>query len=443
MNRIAILALCFLVAAGPASAAALTGIGVAAAVRGMIRAQAPGQTVGREVSSGKPVFLNDHVTTGAGARMQILLLDQTTFTIGPNSDMVLDEFVYDPATGAGKVTAQITKGVFRFVTGKVAQRNPADMKVRLPVGTIGIRGTIVEGSVDGRNADIMLAGPGPDNNANERPGGITVTNAGGSTDIDASGFGTSIVNGGAPSVGYRFSPAQVGALQVGLNAGGTGGPDGASNGGGQNHASAGETSGQDTASGGVNFRTSAGDLVAQSGDTSNFAAQQTGPQSGSANGPSTWDQILAIPSGTGEYHFDGSYTGCTSCSSSPSTANGTFSSIIPVDFGSGQLGGNINGRQGSISLSGDVTDSVNINAVDYRSFAGALPAGTRAALTFTAANVPLTNSSGNFANTVFQFNNASGVAGGGATLTLVYKNTSTDASLAGTTTATKVAIPPL
>src|SRR5581483_7297571 len=96
------------------------------------------------IGSGQPLYLNDAVTTDAQGRLQVLLLDETVFTIGPNSSMVLDSFVYDP-NGSSKLSARILKGVFRFVTGKIAKKRPSDMEVKMPVGVIGIRGTIVAG----------------------------------------------------------------------------------------------------------------------------------------------------------------------------------------------------------------------------------------------------------------------------------------------------------
>jgi hypothetical protein len=117
-----------------------TRIGAAAAIHGAVyRVASDGRQ--EPITSGMQVSLNDHIVTGPGGHMQILLLDETVFTVGPDSDMTLDEFVYDPSTSAGKVTARITKGIFRFVTGKVARIDPEHMKVKLPVGTIGIRGT--------------------------------------------------------------------------------------------------------------------------------------------------------------------------------------------------------------------------------------------------------------------------------------------------------------
>jgi hypothetical protein len=76
------------------------------------------------------------------------LPDDTTFTVGPNSDMVIDKFVYDPDNTPRTIMASMSKGVFRWVTGRVAQKDPAQMKVKIPVGTIGIRGTDFETTVN-------------------------------------------------------------------------------------------------------------------------------------------------------------------------------------------------------------------------------------------------------------------------------------------------------
>ena len=143
-----------------ASAAPLN-IGVASAVRGAVNATAPG-AAGRVVETGKAVYSHDKITTGPEGKLQILLLDQTSFTIGANSEMELDEFVFDPATNVGKVSAKIVKGAFRFVTGKVARRDPASMQVATPVGTIGIRGTMTAGTVSSTEGTFVLLGPGPD-----------------------------------------------------------------------------------------------------------------------------------------------------------------------------------------------------------------------------------------------------------------------------------------
>jgi hypothetical protein len=118
-------------------------IGAAADVRGTVYwLTSDGRKI--LITSGTPVFLNTHIITEGDGHFQVLLLDETVFTLGPNSDMVLDEFVYDPNTNLGKVTASIAKGTFRFVTGKMSHKDPAASKVKLPVMVVGIRGTDFE-----------------------------------------------------------------------------------------------------------------------------------------------------------------------------------------------------------------------------------------------------------------------------------------------------------
>ncbi|UPT73288.1 MAG: FecR family protein [Elusimicrobiota bacterium] len=209
MRKLLALLLC---ASSPAQAATVN-IGVASAVRGAVKAVAPG-AAGRVVETGKPVYSHDKVTTGPEGKLQILLLDQTSFTIGPNSEMELDEFVFDPATNAGKVSAKIAKGAFRFVTGKVARRDPSAMQVATPVGTIGIRGTMTAGTVSETEGTFVLLGPGPENNADEKAGGITVKNDKGSTDVDTDGWGVTVKAGEAPSDPFQIPP---GALEGILN----------------------------------------------------------------------------------------------------------------------------------------------------------------------------------------------------------------------------------
>lgn len=200
--------------------------GVTAAVRGNVEIASAAGAVGKLVKSGEPVYLGNAIKSGPNSGLQILLLDQTTFTVGPNSEITIDKFVFDPQTGTGKVSASVAKGVFRFVTGKVAQTNPSDMEVKLPVGTIGIRGTIAMGSVDDGNgngsgngangnpsAQIVLVGPGRDLEGNNRPGGLNLTgNNGGTQNVNQPGFGSVFGQGGWGTPQF-FTPEMMGALQ--------------------------------------------------------------------------------------------------------------------------------------------------------------------------------------------------------------------------------------
>lgn len=153
--------------------------------------------VGRVVGSGKPVYLNDRLSTGDSERLQIRLLDGTLFTIGPNSRLVVDEFVYDPSEGVGRVSARVLEGVFQFITGKIGKKRPANMKVRLPASTIGINGTTVMGRVEPGRDTVVLS-----------TGAITVSNDAGLASLARAGDAVTVDAGRAPVAPFR-APATL------------------------------------------------------------------------------------------------------------------------------------------------------------------------------------------------------------------------------------------
>jgi hypothetical protein len=60
---------------------------------------------GSEIKIGKAIFFNERINTSGQGLVQVLLLDGSTFTVGPGSDLVIDKFVYDPRTNQGQMTA--------------------------------------------------------------------------------------------------------------------------------------------------------------------------------------------------------------------------------------------------------------------------------------------------------------------------------------------------
>jgi len=172
--------------------------GVSSAVRGDVKRISQGDAVGVAVASGDPIYRYDRITSGSDAGLQVMLLDETTLTIGPNSSITITEFVYDPSTGAGKVAAAIGNGFFRFVSGRVAHHNPTDMTVSLPVATIGVRGTIVFGETTETGAIVGLAGPGGENNTGDKVAGVDVITRDGTAQLRRTGWGAIVIPGVAP-----------------------------------------------------------------------------------------------------------------------------------------------------------------------------------------------------------------------------------------------------
>src|ERR1700687_4741201 len=101
-----------------------------------------------ELSIGKSIFYNERINTTGSGLGQVLLVDGSTFTVGPGSDLVIDKFVYDPNKKTGEVVASFSKGVMRFVGGKIS-KNDEGVTVKTPGGSLAIRGGMFQGSVNG------------------------------------------------------------------------------------------------------------------------------------------------------------------------------------------------------------------------------------------------------------------------------------------------------
>ena len=105
-------------------------------------------------SLGEQIFLEDKIQTSEDGRLQILLKDETTFTLGPNAELIIDKFVYDP--DVSNVEVSIKSGAFRFISGATASSGPDAVKLKLPKATLSIRGTEVIGDISPVGTQIIL-----------------------------------------------------------------------------------------------------------------------------------------------------------------------------------------------------------------------------------------------------------------------------------------------
>src|ERR1700712_1140958 len=114
--------------------AAAQSVGVASAVNQSALGTAPGAKP-RSMTLGDNIIHNQKIETNGKGLLQILLADGTSFTVGPNSSMSIDSFVYDPDAGTAKVAATLGKGAFRFIGGKTS-KSPDGVELNTPVGTV-------------------------------------------------------------------------------------------------------------------------------------------------------------------------------------------------------------------------------------------------------------------------------------------------------------------
>lgn len=126
-------------------------IGRAAAVRNQVEGVVNGAA--RPLAARDPLLLDQGVRTGAASTAQLLFLDETSMNVGPNSNLKLDRFVYDPDRSLNDIALSSSKGIFRFVSGS---SDPRSYHLKTPVATIGVRGTIYDTIVSDKEDIIIL-----------------------------------------------------------------------------------------------------------------------------------------------------------------------------------------------------------------------------------------------------------------------------------------------
>ena len=216
--RLAVLLGTFVAALGLASHAGLADlkVGIDSGVNPQATGIPPG-ALPRRLVLGQDILFNERITTEASGQTQVLFVDESTLSIGPNADMVIDQFVYDPNRGTGKMAASLTRGVFRFVGGKLSKQENAT-SFRTPAATIGIRGGVmlVDQASTGALTVIFVYGKG-----------VTVTGLNGvSQTIFRPGFEVTVSRPGAsPSDPAPAPPGAAAAMLAQLDgrAGASGG----------------------------------------------------------------------------------------------------------------------------------------------------------------------------------------------------------------------------
>ena len=155
---------------------------------------------GKKLNVGDPIYFGDTITTNEGGKSQILFVDQTVMTVGSNTELTIDEFVYDAENTDGKLLSTIKSGSVKILTGKISEKNPENLVVETPAGTIGTRGTEFKAAVDPETSKskILLIGPGPKNSLGLRPGAVEVSNAAGTVLLDKPYLFTEVNQNTAP-----------------------------------------------------------------------------------------------------------------------------------------------------------------------------------------------------------------------------------------------------
>ncbi len=161
----------------PTISFAQTGVGNAGKVVNQVSGAL--QSKVRKIALKDQVYQNEKISTGSSSATEIVFKDETKLTIGPDSDVVLDNFVYKPGPVSGSLIMTVSKGVMRFTTGKLSKTS---YLIKTPTATIGIRGTIFTVYVAANGATTVTV----------QAGAVSVSNAVGISQSVGVGQSTSV-----------------------------------------------------------------------------------------------------------------------------------------------------------------------------------------------------------------------------------------------------------
>ena len=148
-----------------------------------------------KLSNGSKIFFGDTVVSNNNSNAQILFLDQTILTLGEDTELTIDEFIYDPNSHEGSFVSNVKSGTVKFITGQISKKNPENLEVKFPSGTLGARGTEFIVLAENKNeSTVVLLGPGPENSLGMIPGNLILSDGISSVNITNPGFEATIKN---------------------------------------------------------------------------------------------------------------------------------------------------------------------------------------------------------------------------------------------------------
>lgn len=138
------------------------------------------------------VEMNDTIST-AKAKAELTFEDKTTVKLTEHSKMIIDDFVYDPKKGSGKLALNMALGTARYASGQIAKNNPQQVAIKTPTATIAVRGTDFSMTVDELGRSLVMLLPSCDPRGGCVTGVIEVSSLAGIVVLDVP-FQATLVN---------------------------------------------------------------------------------------------------------------------------------------------------------------------------------------------------------------------------------------------------------
>lgn len=99
-------------------------------------------------ASGAPVHVGDRILTRRKGSVGIVFVDGSVLSLGPSSELVIDEYTFRPAEKDVSFLSRMTRGTASFLSGAIGRIAPEAVRFKTPKATLGFRGTKVLIKVD-------------------------------------------------------------------------------------------------------------------------------------------------------------------------------------------------------------------------------------------------------------------------------------------------------
>ncbi len=142
MRRVLIVVVLLVTLGVPAACLAASAQGTV----GVVRIAAGHATITREgrifpAAVGAKLQVGDILATGPGGSLGVILRDNSTLSLGPESNLVIRKFLFAPAEGKLGLLVRLSRGTMACISGLIAKLAPESVRFETPTATIGIRGT--------------------------------------------------------------------------------------------------------------------------------------------------------------------------------------------------------------------------------------------------------------------------------------------------------------
>lgn len=91
--------------------------------------------------AGTLLHVADRLISAPGASAGIAFKDGTLLTLGPATELLVRDFVFEPREARYAFSVYLAKGSAIYSSGKIGKLAPESVNVNTPMATVGVRGT--------------------------------------------------------------------------------------------------------------------------------------------------------------------------------------------------------------------------------------------------------------------------------------------------------------